>query len=132
MNSREILAALEEICVTSSKTEKLRLLGAFAESPEFRKVLEYAYNPLKTFGMREFPERGTTAEAYGDNVFDGRTWALLDGMEKRKITGNAAKDAVASALNWLDDQSPHCLFESFERICALASVRVASTRYAPV
>ena len=102
MNSREILAAINEVAATSSKNEKEALVKKHVADAEFCRVLEYAYNPFKTYGLRQIPER----TPYGvEAVFDASTWVILDGLISRDLTGSAARQAVEDELNRLDADS---------------------------
>lgn len=102
MNSREILAAVNQIAATSSKNEKEALVKKGVVDADFCRVLEYAYNPFKTYGLRQIPERAP----YGvDAQFDASTWVILDGLISRELTGAAARRAVEDELNRLDEES---------------------------
>ncbi|MCL2874808.1 MAG: DNA ligase [Betaproteobacteria bacterium] len=103
MNSREILAAINEIAATASKNEKEALVRKGVVDANFCRVLEYAYNPFKTYGIRQIPERTT----YGAGYFDegGNTFALLDRLIARDLTGLAARDAVLDEINRLEESS---------------------------
>lgn len=58
MNSLEILQLLDRIADTPSKNEKQALVSQnVAISTLFIKVLEYAYNPFKTYGIRPCARR---------------------------------------------------------------------------
>lgn len=63
------------------------------ESPEFRKLLDYAYNPYKTYGIRKFDD-WTNVGSMPDVTLEP-LWSLLDDLAARRLTGNAAADACA-------------------------------------
>lgn len=101
MNSREILAAIDLIAATSSKNEKEALVKKYANDTEFVRVLEYAYNPFKTYGVRQMPEK---------TVSDGRdfepvTWSILDELISRELSGNDARSTIEVEVNMLDEAS---------------------------
>ena len=102
MNSSEIFAAIEKVAATSSKTEKEALLREFIADEVFRKVLSYSYDPFKTYGIRKMP----IGKAHdGFRQFDDQTWQVLDDLIARKLTGNAAFNAVAAEIDQLDEKS---------------------------
>ena len=107
MNSVTILRAIDQIAGTSSKNEKEALVKLNAGNAEFCRVLEYAYNPFKKYGIRKRPE------TLGDNCsndFDAGTWELLDDLISRKLTGNAAIEAVRGELTALNAESAELLW----------------------
>lgn len=109
MDSRQILAAINTIAATSSKNDKERLVKMGVTSPEFCRVLEYAYNPFKTYGIRKMP----IGKAHpGFRQFDAQTWQVLDDLIARNLTGQAAVEAVAAEIDQLDEESA----ELFRRI----------------
>lgn len=111
MHSTEILEAIDKIAATSSKNDKEALVKRFVGEPEFCKVLEYAYNPFKTYGLRQIPERRITefGSSDFDSEFDSDTWTLLDELASRQLTGNAARDAVSEELQRLNEASADLL-----------------------
>lgn len=106
MDSREILAAINEIAATSSKNEKEALVKKHVADADFCRVLEYAYNPFKTYGIRKMPI-GKAHDGY--KMFDVATWALLDDLISRKLTGNAAQECIAAEIDALDEDSAELL-----------------------
>jgi DNA ligase-1 len=110
MNSQSIFQHIDEIARTSSKNEKQALVKEHSSDPEFCKVLEYAYNPFKTYGIAAIPNR---ADEMGiARSFTSETWMILDLLIARKLTGNAAREAVQDHIDSLDIQSA----ELFRRI----------------
>ena len=87
MNSQDIFDAIEEIAATSSKNDKERLVTRYSGEAEFCRVLEYAYNPFKTYGLRKRPD---TIGNHVGHDFDPGTWELLDDLIARRLTGAAA------------------------------------------
>lgn len=105
MNSSEIFQAIETIAATSSKNEKQALVKHYANDDIFRSVLVAAYNPFRTYGLAAFPYR----TQFGTGHFNYTTWAVLDQMVNRKLTGNAAREAVQNEINRLDGGSSELL-----------------------
>ena len=107
MNSNDVLALIEQIAATSSKNEKEALLKANASDELLKQVLEYAYNPFKTYGIRKRPE------TLGDNVgntFDDGTFELLRDLASRDLTGTAAIEALRGELTALSKSSAELLW----------------------
>ena len=102
MNSQDIFDAIEEIAATSSKNDKERLVTRYSGEAEFCRVLEYAYNPFKTYGLRKRPD---TIGNHVGHDFDPGTWELLDDLIARRLTGAAAIEAVQGEMTALSADS---------------------------
>lgn len=98
MNSSEVFDAIEKIAYTASKNDKMALLGEYIKGPLFKRVCEYAYNPFKTFGLRQLPLKA----ALGDCTFDEHTWYVLDRLISRELSGHDALNEVTTEINRLD------------------------------
>lgn len=103
MNSNEIFGHIEAIAATASKNEKLALVAQHADDDDFKRVLVAALAPLISYGLVKLPERTSHGAGYFDE--GGNTWALLDSLATRKLTGNAARDAVQNEINRLEEPS---------------------------
>lgn len=109
MNSSAIFKAIEQIAATASKNEKDALVKLYVGNAEFCRVLEYAYNPFKTYGIRKMP----IGKAHdGFRQFDAQTWQVLDDLIARRLTGQAAAEVVAAEIDQLNVDSA----ELFRRI----------------
>jgi len=111
MNSNEIFDLIEQVAATPGKNDKIALLKAHAGDYTLKRVLAAAYNPLISYGIRKVPER-PSIEIQGMNPIDDKTWAIIDDMATRKLTGNAMLEQVASELVRLSHKSA----ELFKRI----------------
>ena len=109
MTGAEILAVIEQAAATSSKNEKQAIVTKGAADAEFCRVLDYAYNPFKTYGIRKLPI-GKAHEGFRD--FDEQTWQVLDDLIARKLTGTYAILAVEGEIDSLREESA----ELFRRI----------------
>lgn len=109
MTSSEVFALIEQVAATSSKNEKEALLKANASDELLKRVLNYAYNPFKTYGVRKMPSFTEDAEQDG---FDEQTWIILDALIDRSLSGNAALEAISGHMRHLDEHSR----ELFKRI----------------
>jgi len=100
-----IFATLDEISATSSRNEKLAGLAKIvaAAKAEFGEILLYAYNPYWVF--RATPDKVKDSVGCQEQLSDevlAEKWshvkAALDLMVAKKLTGNAAKQAMNSLL----------------------------------
>ena len=107
MNSTEILVALDQIAADSGTKTKQALVGSFGADEDFRKVLVAALNPFNTYGIASIPERD--ASSTGTEEFSPGTWELLTRLQKRTLTGNAARAAVQGAMGELNAESAQLL-----------------------
>lgn len=97
MNSREIFLAIERIAATPGKNDKEAIIKAHAVDPEFVRVLVYALDANRTFGIADVPERSRHRDS--GQHFDASTWMLLDQLADRLITGKSARAYVEEQLN---------------------------------
>ncbi|MEO9387220.1 hypothetical protein [Chromobacterium phragmitis] len=109
MNSNKIFALIEKIASVSGKKEKESLLkgGVEADDGTLARVLERAYNPLYSYGVRSLPAR---AAANPDGaVFDSLTFAVIDNLRERILSGNAAIAALQTEFDRLSADSAELL-----------------------
>lgn len=93
---------LVEIGATASKNEKMKLVSdAIATSPVFKQLVCKALDPFTTFGIKKVPKHTTD----GKNEMNTGHYALLGQLARRELTGNAAINAVSSALSDLEPKS---------------------------
>ncbi len=116
MNSDQVFSLVERIAATPSKLEKIQQLAECEHDALMRRVLTYAMEPGRTYGMAARPQLPTGAvDANREReLFDERTWQILDTMAKRDLTGNAARDMVIKEMARLTPDSA----ELFWRIIA--------------
>lgn len=105
MNSDDIYALIERIAADPKKTAKEALLREHAGDEELKRVLELAFNPFKTYGVKALPPR--TGD--GQLVFEERHWRLIENLRTRELTGSAARTAIADAFNSLSAASAQLL-----------------------
>lgn len=111
MDSNEIYRIIDGIANTSSKNGKEDLVKKFASDDEFKRVLEYAYNPFKTYGIAQRPNGVVSSSG----VFDDNTWDFLDRLISRRLTGNDARDALVAELSRLDSESAELLWRIIKK-----------------
>jgi len=89
MNSQQVFDVIEAIAETASKKEKQALLAANIGQPLFKRVLVAALDPLISYGISKRPPSGTNSAGRGA-LFDDGTWAVIDDLAARRLTGHNA------------------------------------------
>lgn len=102
MNSQNVFDVIEGIAGEPSKNVKLAMVTSAMTDPLFKRVCSYAYNPFKTYGIKQIPER---QDAGTGALFGDQTWQILDDLISRKLSGNLARDMVQEEINLLDSAS---------------------------
>ena len=100
MNSLEAFNIIEAIAATSSKNEKQALVAENLDS-FFRSVLTAALDPLISYNISKCP----LTETNGTGLFDDATWAILNDLATRRLTGNNAIAAVQAEMERLEPKS---------------------------
>ena len=103
MNSDLLFDLIETIGAVSSRHRKQNLL-----IPELKRVLHYAYDPFKNYGVRQH----TPIKYQGTKQFTDGTFSILDNLAARKVSGKKAKELVDMYRSTLTFKSR----ELFERI----------------
>jgi DNA ligase-1 len=99
MDSTEIAYILDEVGASPKITDKKEILRA-NDTPELRRILAMAYDPMITYGVLKI--------AYiksGRGNFDESTYDLLESLKDRELTGHAAMDAIEAMLKKLSLES---------------------------
>jgi DNA ligase-1 len=115
MNSNDIYALIERIAATPAKNAKIAMLAEHAADEDLKRVLVYALSPGRTYGIARRPE-ASGADASAVDVerercaFDAQTWALLDALAERSLSGNAARSSVALEMDRLSPESAELLW----------------------
>jgi DNA ligase-1 len=104
LNSDQVYDAIYHISQTPGRLDKIQLLQRYLRDPLFERVIKYAYEPLKTFGISKFG-----SYTCGKDTFDERTWGLLNSMAVRM----SESSDVYRELETLTPKSA----DLFERIC---------------
>ena len=108
MKSVSIFRLIEQIAGTPGKNDKIAILSEAISSPigeELKKVLDYTYNPFKTYGVKKLPTAGHT----GEQGFTSETYSLLDNLALRHLSGNGAHEAIQFELEAMDAESAELL-----------------------
>jgi ATP-dependent DNA ligase len=79
-------------------SKKLEMLRHYRRSPLLRAIFDYANNPFRKFYIKKFPKGviGSGTEKLGPD-----TWALLDKLTDRDLTGAKAKDCLFAYIRSL-------------------------------
>lgn len=105
MTSDQITKALKKIGETPGKNDKQALVKAFSAFPSFKRVLVAALSPAITYGVKVLPNR-TEGLAPGTNTFENAPiWDVLDKLERRTLSGNAAREEIQKWINFLTEDS---------------------------
>lgn len=112
-NSMEhIYNAVVELSETGSKKEKERILADIAKDPDGRWLLDRVYNPFVTYGVTAV--NGIAANApvssHARPFRRAEIEPLLGKLERRELTGNAAREALVTAMALLDMPGRQLLF----------------------
>ena len=108
MESASIFILIERVGAESAKSTKAALLNEHAGDEDLKRVVEATYSPLKTYGIAQRPV-GAEPDRVGV-AFDETTWGLLGQLERRELTGNAARGALAAEMTRLDGLSAELLW----------------------
>lgn len=102
MNSSIAFDLLNEIAATSSKNTKQELVGAALKSNTmFRHLVTMTLDPFVSFGIKKLPK----IPEGGQNLIGRAALTLLEDLKARRLTGNAAKDAIVARLSVLEPKS---------------------------
>lgn len=107
MNSDQVFEVLEQIAATSSRTEKEALVAAHIDKPTFKRIIITATDPMITFGLTPAKPTASQQEGLSFDHDSDFVWGVLDDLRYRRLTGNAAKEAVArlrASLSSASDQ----------------------------
>lgn len=100
MTSCEVYDVIERIAAAKGKAKET-LLAEYIDDQMMRTVLTAAYDPFRTYGIKQVPE----SDVAGAESFSDHTIELLDKLARRELTGNAAKQAILDELAVLSDES---------------------------
>lgn len=110
ITSDVVFNMVESIAVESSKNTKVGLVTIYADHELFRRTLVYTLNPFYTYNIRPADPTLTSNYKLGGSVFDDQTWKLLDDLNARNVTGNAAVEAVDKEFARLTPESAKLLW----------------------
>ena len=102
MSSTQVYDCLQTIAADSSKNAKITLVKKYSTDNMFMSVIKAALDPFINFGVTGVD--GTISTTNGRDWNDA-DWNLLSDLQQRKITGNAARDAIQATLKQLNVKS---------------------------
>jgi len=102
MTSSEIMNLLCLIAETPGTNDKIYFLKEFLQEDDFRRVIQLAYDPYLTFGINKLD---FIVSEPGDQDFDINTYFILQDLQDRTLTGNAAKGVINVLFSQLNRQS---------------------------
>ncbi len=95
----KVFSILEELeAAGNGRNKKMEILKKYKTDKDIQKVLVMAYDTTRTYGVTTDEVTATPLESYSSNQAWSEFQKLLDKLAARKLTGDAAKDAVAFAL----------------------------------
>lgn len=101
MNSDQVFDAIEEVAEAKGNA-KHTVLGKYIDSPEFETALFMALDPFTTYGIAKIRPVGVPT---ANKMFDEATLDLLSQLASRKLSGNAAIEALEVELRSLTAKS---------------------------
>jgi DNA ligase-1 len=105
MGSDEMFLALSQLAEEPSKNSKIEYLKELMKDEFFLDVIRKAYDPFITFGVKNI----ALPMGWSDGQFNFGTKSLLRALQKRELTGNAARDAISKELERLSCNSRQLL-----------------------
>jgi len=94
-----IYEIFKQLRATNSKLEKLAILKSNVDCYLLQRVFVAAFDPMITYYMKKVPEASVMRERI--DLID--TFAYLDTLANRKVTGNAAIEMIGKVRGMLDD-----------------------------
>ena len=108
MDSAALFFLIERVACASAKSAKVALLCEHSADEDLKRVLAATYSPLKTYGIAQRPAPPALEREGGR--FEESTWGLLGALERRELTGNAARQGLAAEMARLDGASAELLW----------------------
>ena len=98
----DVLAIIDEVAATTSRTDKENILWLHVGDPFFVKVLKAVLDPFVTYGVKKMPK----VEPGDDELtVDSPHWDVLAALAVRELTGNEATGALIEMLGALNESS---------------------------
>ena len=101
-NSDQIFDIVEEIAAASGNAKK-SLLRQYLSESNLIEYLKMALDPFVTYGVKQLPKATAASEEGG--IFGPSTFNMLFALERRNLTGNAAKAAIVEEMGKLTEKS---------------------------
>jgi len=101
MNSDLVCDLMSVLASIPEYNEKLEILSDFRDEDFLKLIVDYAYNPYKTFGIYNPP----LPDEHKEGVFNPETFDILNRLIKRELSGNEARDAIDNEFRRLSLKS---------------------------
>lgn len=98
MSIQAICGIIEALRGTKSRKEKLNILRTHKENKEFLCVLQWAYDPFRTYGVKNFPAVLHQQNSCEDGAFTALQ-KLLDSLAARSLTGAIAQREIQTTVS---------------------------------
>jgi len=108
MNSDKVMWLLEKIAATESTRQKESMLSKYAEHLELRRVLDYAYNPYKHYGIIDFDSLVSAIESgtsIGFKPFTPLTWSVLNKIIGKNVRGITVDQLLLRTIESMTKES---------------------------
>lgn len=104
---------LEELNLENGSNYKIKVLTKYKDNKLLKKILELTYDRVKySFGITKIPEYTPQS---GRPISLENALDSLDKLYKREITGNAAREYLASLLSNLSEDNSKILEKVIKR-----------------
>jgi DNA ligase-1 len=81
---------IQKLETDNSRLFKEGVVSDYIADADFRQGLQWALNPLVTFGVQQVP----VSEIDGKGITNADFYVLAEGLYERELTGHAARDAI--------------------------------------
>ena len=81
---------IQKLETDNSRLFKEGVVSDYIADADFRQGLQWALNPLVTFGVQQVP----VSETDGKGITNADFYVLAEGLYERELTGHAARDAI--------------------------------------
>jgi DNA ligase-1 len=81
---------IQKLETDNSRLFKEGVVSDYIADADFRQGLQWALNPLVTFGVQQVP----LSETDGKGITNADFYVLAEGLYERELTGHAARDAI--------------------------------------
>ena len=105
MNSNLIAEVFGLIRETSKTSDKKKILGTYIGNLNLQRVLVAGLTPTTSYGVANLP----VVIKHGSKVFNDTTWEILNKLQKRTLTGDAARFAILGERVQLTEDSSNLL-----------------------
>lgn len=136
LSDQQLIAAVDRIACEPGRNEKERLLSDLAATRQGRQLIDWCYNPFRTYGITWKKAIETMGPDEDASFSMPRIGELLDHLASRTLTGNAAREAVETAFRILPPAACRilwlCLNKDFKSGVNLSSIKAVDPALVPI